>query len=290
VFCRLVLPEEIVPVYWQRLLILLISASLGACSNAFVYNQMDWLIPWYVDDYVDFTREQKADFKAQLIPLLEWHRTEELDSYLLILNRIEADIQQPVTAEAISAWTDEFVAAYQRIEKRSMPLAFELGEQASDAQIAHFMAELYEEQDDYEEEYLTRSEEKVRERGYKNMVDNVDDVLGRLEPEQKETLRAAADQLQRFDAIWLSQRRWWLEQTEEVLRREPGWQERALDLMERREELESPEYREINEQNQLIIYTALAEVLNSRTEKQDKRLRRELDGFREDLQALIGDQ
>ena len=278
------------PVYWQRLLILLISASLGACSNAFVYNQMDWLIPWYVDDYVDFTREQKADFKAQLIPLLEWHRTEELDSYLLILNRIEADIQQPVTAEAISAWTDEFVAAYQRIEKRSMPLAFELGEQASDAQIAHFMAELYEEQDDYEEEYLTRSEEKVRERGYKNMVDNVDDVLGRLEPEQKETLRAAADQLQRFDAIWLSQRRWWLEQTEEVLRREPGWQERALDLMERREELESPEYREINEQNQLIIYTALAEVLNSRTEKQDKRLRRELDGFREDLQALIGDQ
>jgi len=279
-----------VPVYWQRLLILLVSASLGACSNSFVYNQMDWLIPWYVDDYVDFTREQKADFKAQLIPLLEWHRTEELDSYLLILNRIEADIQQPVTAEAISAWTDEFVAAYQRIEKRSMPLAFELGEQASDAQIAHFMAELYEEQDDYEEEYLTRSEEKVRERGYKNMVDNVDDVLGRLEPEQKETLRAAADQLQRFDAIWLSQRRWWLEQTEEVLRREPGWQERALDLMERREELESPEYREINEQNQLIIYTALAEVLNSRTEKQDKRLRRELDGFREDLQALIGDQ
>ena len=278
------------PVYWQRLLILLISASLGACSNAFVYNQMDWLIPWYVDDYVDFTREQKEDFKQQLIPLLEWHRAEELGNYVQILNRIEADLEQPVSAEAISAWTDEFVAAYQRIEERSMPLAFELGEQASDAQIAHFMAELYEEQDEYEEEYLSRSDEKVRERSYKNLVDNVDDVLGRLQSEQKEKLRAAADQLQRFDAIWLTQRRWWLEQTEEVLQREPGWQERALDLMERREELESPQYREINYQNQLIIYAALAEVLNSRTEKQDKRLRRELDGFREDLLVLIGDQ
>ena len=276
---------------WKRgCWLLLVCSALGACSNTFIYNQLDWLVPWYVDDYVDLTRDQKKSFKQQLLPLLEWHRGEELNSYLLILDSIASDLEQPLTAVTISGWSDEFLAAYRRLEERSMPLAFELGEQLSEAQVAKFMAGLYEEQEDFEEEYLSRTDEEVRERSYDNFSDNVADILGRLQPAQKERLRAAAQELQRFDQLWLQQRRWWLEQTGEILQREPGWQQRARDLMARRDEVESPEYREVGAYNQRIIYIALADVLNSRNEKQDARLRREIGSIRKDLSTLIGDR
>ncbi|MCZ6831916.1 MAG: DUF6279 family lipoprotein [Gammaproteobacteria bacterium] len=273
---------------WLRgLLLLVCCGALGACSNTFLYNQLDWLIPWYVDDSVDFTRDQKKSFKQQLLPLLEWHRGEELDNYLLMLALIEADLQQPLTVATVSGWSEEFVAGYQRLEDRSMPLAFELGEQLSAAQLAEFMAGLYEEQEEFEEEYLSRTGEEVHQSSYESFADNVADVLGRLQPSQKERLREAAAELQRFDHLWLEQRRWWLEQTEELLQREPGWQQRARDLMARRDEVESPEYRKVSAHNQQIIYAALADVINARTEKQDARLRREIDGIRQDLLALI---
>jgi hypothetical protein len=273
---------------WLRgSLLILFCGLLGACSNTFIYNQLDWLIPWYVGDYVDLTREQKKSFKQQLLPLLEWHRGEELANYLAFLERLEADLEQPITAATVSAWSDEFVQAYQRLEQRSMPMVFDLAEQLSEDQLAEFMAELYKQQDKYEEEYLSRTDEEVHQRSYENMSDNLGDVLGRLQPEQKERLRQATALLRRFDRLWLEQRLWWLQQTEELLEREPGWQERALDLMARRAELESPEYQAVNEYNQEIIYAALADVLNSRTGKQDARLRREIADIRRDLLKLI---
>ena len=51
-------------------------AALAGCSNSFVYNQLDWLIPWYLGDYVDLNREQQRAFKEQLGELLRWHRSE----------------------------------------------------------------------------------------------------------------------------------------------------------------------------------------------------------------------
>ena len=272
---------------WLRnLLLMLCCGGLGACSSTFVYNQLDWLIPWYVDDYVDLTRAQKKNFKTQLLPLLEWHRGEELANYQLLLTRLETDLQQPVTVATLSAWSDEFQLLYQSLEQRSLPLVFELGEQLTDAQVAEFMAGLYEEQEEFEKEYLTRTEEEVVEDSYDNFVENLSDVLGRLQDAQKERLRVAAQALQRFDNIWLQQRLWWLQQTEELLRREPGWQQRARDLIASREEAYSPEYHRINKHNRDIIYAALADVLNTRTARQSARLQREIDGIRRDLASL----
>jgi uncharacterized protein YutE (UPF0331/DUF86 family) len=268
-------------------LLLVFCGLLGACSNTFIYNLLDWLIPWYVGDYVDLTREQKKSFKEQLRPLLEWHRGEELRNYLAFIDRVEGDLGQPLTAGTISAWSQEFVLAYQRLEQRSMPLVFDMAEQLSDEQLAEFMAELYKEQEEYEEEYLSRTDEEVHERSYENLSENLADVLGRLQPDQKERLLEASALLRRFDRLWLEQRLWWLGQTETLLEREPGWQEQALDLMARREELESPEYQAVNEYNQQVIYAALADVLNARTGKQDARLRREIGDIRRDLLKLI---
>ncbi|MFA9421544.1 MAG: hypothetical protein ACERLB_15445, partial [Gammaproteobacteria bacterium] len=98
--------------------------------------------------------------------------------------------------------------------------------------------------------------------------------------------QAAAD-IVRFDEAWLAQRRTWLQQGEKLLDRKPGWQEAALDLLNNREQFESPAYKAANLHNQEVIYAALADVIEARTQKQDKRLRDEIADFRRDINKLI---
>ena len=59
------------------------------------------------------------------------------------------------------------------------------------------------------------------------------------------------------------------------------------DSIKRRSETVAADYVELYEHNLGVIYAALAETLNSRTEKQDTRLRKKIADLREDLQTLV---
>ena len=44
---------------------------LAACSSTtFVYNRLDTILPWYVDDYVELNREQDKYLDGLLTPFL----------------------------------------------------------------------------------------------------------------------------------------------------------------------------------------------------------------------------
>ena len=271
-----------------RILALLLGISLlGACSNTFIYNQLDWLIPWQVDNYVDLTRDQKKGLKVQLRPLLGWHRREELVSYIAILDRVEADLASPLAGEQIEAWANEMLAAWERVETRMLPIAFDLGAELSDAQMQEFIDTLWERQAELEEEYLPRSQEEFVAENFEDFEENLRELLGRLSEEQLALLGQASETLQRFDTVWLEDRRSWLSRLEELLQREPGWQQAVRDAMEEQERKRSPAYREAYAHNQQIINNTIAGVLNIRSEKQSARLQREINDIRRDLAKLI---
>ena len=260
---------------------------LQACSNTFIYNQLDWLIPWYVDDYVDLTRVQRTDLKVGLKSTLRWHRAEELASYVLIFDRIEQDLQQPVTAATVQSWANLALAAWERVEARMLPLAFELGADLSEEQMQAFIEKLWEQQEEFEEEYLERDDLEYVKDGYETLEENIREFLGRLTPQQKQLLQLAAESLRRFDYAWLEERRAWLEELQGYLQREPGWQQAILDAIEVREQARDTRYSEEYLYNQGVINGAIAGALNLRSDKQSARLQRALDRFREDLNTLI---
>jgi hypothetical protein len=260
---------------------------LSACSNTFMYNQLDWLIPWYMDDYVDLDREQRRAFKAQLRDLLGWHRSEELASYILILDGIREDLQEPVTGSDVEGWANLGLAAYERIEERMLPMLFDLGRQLSDPQMEAFLQRLEQGQRELEEEYLERTDEEYTRDGQENLEDSLSDVLGRLTDEQEQVIAGAAASLQRFDFAWLEERRQWLETLATLLQREPGWEQAIMDALKDREKNRTDAYRSIYRHNAVIINDAIAAVLNLRTGKQDARLMDEIADYQRDLRKLI---
>jgi hypothetical protein len=272
----------------RRTLLVCTVLLLSACSSTtFVYNRLDFILPWYLDDYAELDREQEKYLDGLLSPFLAWHRSVELPRYVKVLEDIEVSLDQPLTADVVAAISIEFENAWFRLEGEALDWLLDLGAKLSDEQIQGFLAELQEQQQEYEEKYLTRSDEEFHDESYDNLQDTMQDYLGRLNRAQRDLLRDTGNGLLRSDRTWLSERAAWLEKLTVLLEREPGWQQRVREAIAARNENVSPEYLRIYEHNLRLIHSAIAELLNSRTEKQDRRLRRKLSELREDLETLI---
>jgi hypothetical protein len=128
----------------RKLSVLLLAAALLAgCTATFTYKHLDWLIPWYVDGYVDLSRDQRRLLQDQLGPALQWHQQEELARYVEILDQIESDLARDVSAEQIQRWADDIISAAERVEERMLSVALDFGSELSDQQIDEFVESLW---------------------------------------------------------------------------------------------------------------------------------------------------
>ena len=261
---------------------------LAACSSTtFVYNRLDSILPWYLDDYVDLNNTQDRQLDEMLAPFLAWHRQQELPRYVALLEQVEADLDGPVSAAEVAGIYAGIEDAWLRLQDKSLDWLLALGASLSDEQVQEFLEELNERQEEYEEEYLERSDLEYREDSYESLVDSMQDYLGRLNDAQRERLRAASLELRRSDSIWLQERAAWLQRLDVLMQRQPGWQQRVREAIALRDETVSEQYNATYEHNLEVIFSAIAAVLDSRSEKQDRRLRAELRDLREDLQTLM---
>ncbi|GAB5452940.1 MAG: hypothetical protein Hals2KO_32680 [Halioglobus sp.] len=260
---------------------------LASCSStSFVYNRLDFLLPWYINGYTDLDRDQEAFLDQRLQPFLDWHRARELPCYVVLLDDMESALQEPVSAADLAGITRNFELAWYRTQDEALEWLFELGAQLTVDQVEEFLAELDEEQEELEEKYLDRSDEEFHEEGYDNLRENVQDYLGRLQKEQRELMRTASEKLQRSDRHWLAERAAFIDELRLEMAREPGWEERVRALIHRQAENPAPEYAQVLEHNITVIQELVAQLLNDRTEKQDAHLRRKLAALRGDLQKL----
>lgn len=270
------------------LVVCLLLLVAGCSGTTFVYNRLNIILPWYMGEYVDLNRAQKKELKGLLEPYLEWHRNQELPLYLEVLEDMEAGLdREELTLEDIDATMESFEQAWLRLEARTLEWMLVLGESLSDEQIADFIEVLREQQEEYREEYLERSDEEYREESYESLLDSAEDYLGRLDWGQRAALETAAASLQRLDEPWLQEREKWLDRMERILQRKPGWQEELRLSLAEREDNVLPEYQAIYDNNLEAIKVATIQVLNGRSEKQDKRLRKKLNGLQKDLATLI---
>ena len=277
--------------FHNRLVATLLVLLLAGCSSTtFVYNRLDFIIPWYVGKYVDLDRAQKKQLDELLIPFLQWHRREELPAYLEWVERLEPQLEKPLTPQQLAAAGEQIQQAWTRIEARGLEWMITLGETLSDEQLAGFMDELWEKQQEYEEEDLARDDAEYREEARENLEEQIEDFLGQINDSQEAMLDKATARLWRADKTWLQERARWLERLGQVLQRQPGWQDELRRAVTLRENYNSEAYLATYEHNASVLYAVIAEVLNSRTADQDRHLRRELESLQEDLTTLRDDR
>ena len=267
---------------------MLLVATLSGCSaTQFIYNRVDILIRWYLDDYVTLDRDQQARFNTRLDALLEWHRLEELPQYVVLLDDALTILDDGVPLESTRAMAARIESAAIRLQDPFLELLLNTGEDLSPVQRTGFIEVLLAKQEELEADRLARDDAEYRDDLGRRFDKQLSRYLGPLTDEQASRLEQGVAAMTRLDHFWLQDRRVWIAALSEILLGdEPDWADQVRALIAGRDEALLPDYREGIDHNGEVILQSSRDVLLLRSDEQDKKLRARLTALRDDLAAL----
>ncbi len=175
----------------MRILIIgLFTLLLSSCSNKLVYNNLDWVITWYSDDYLNLDDEQSDVYEQELLKLLIWHRQEELPKYKHHLLMMHEHIASPLTHDDIHFHIKEIRQHWRRMRTQVSHQIVPLAGQLSSTQIEELFQELAARNDEKLQEYNSQTPEQRRQALFERWEDTLSDIFGKLTAQQIALLKA----------------------------------------------------------------------------------------------------
>ncbi|MCM2679864.1 DUF6279 family lipoprotein [Echinimonas agarilytica] len=162
---------------------------LSGCSFKTTYGWLDWIVPWYVDDYVSLNASQEAVLDHELALVLDWHQREELKRYAAEIEVFRGQI-------ATQSWTPrQWLEQRSRIQSHQQRLLAVVAPglkkiitSLSEQQINELLVNVDESFNDYLDEAEERSDEEWAEHWQERTEDTVEKWLGRLTSQQKQLI------------------------------------------------------------------------------------------------------
>lgn len=207
----------------QRLVLVSVLALLtSGCAVRFVYNQLDWLVPWYLDDYITLEGPQKQLFKSRLDAYLQWHRREQLPLYAEFLDDVADRAKRglkPSDIATIQRRTEELAQA---MVIQLQPDMIELFAMATDKQVDKLFRKFAEDDARFRKEYLDVSVKQQRRQRAKEAEQYVERWTGSLHKEQRKMID---DWSQSYDLM-----------AEELLETRTAWQQEFRRILDMRQD------------------------------------------------------
>ena len=259
----------------------------GCSATQFIYNRVDVLVRWYLDDYVSLDRDQRVQFDERLDIFLEWHRREELPEYVVLLDDALTILDNGVSLDATRDMADRIELAAIRFQDPFLELLLSTGKDLRQEQRVEFIDNMMVKQEEFEADRLARSDDEYREDLEKRFDKQLSRYMGPLTSVQTDRITAGVADMTRLDRFWLEDRRVWIEALSDILlQAADDWPDQVRALIAGREEALLPAYRQGIDHNGEVILQLSRDVLISRTDKQDRKLRGKLLALRDDLAAL----
>ncbi|MEX5595158.1 DUF6279 family lipoprotein [Pseudomonas orientalis] len=275
-----------------KFMVLLLSLSLvlAGCNRVgLAYRNLDVIIPWTLNDYLDMNAGQKSWFNDKLKEHLAWHCTTQLPGYLDWLDRLQQMVDaNQVTDAALQARTVEAKQAIAEIAREITPSAVQLLQGLDDQQVKEMndalAKDLRKRQDEYLKPPLAR---QIKERA-ERMSKRLDAWIGPLSASQQQRVVAWSEALGDQNNEWIGNRAHWQAQFSEALRQRnsPGFAQKMQQLLVDRESLWTPEYRAAYAQTEAAARSLIVDLMAQSTEQQRMKLSQKIDKVRGDFQAL----
>jgi hypothetical protein len=265
--------------------------ALTGCSRVqFVYGQLDWLVPFYLNTYVTLDDEQYAFLETEVARLLEWHCSAHLRDYAQLLREADSDFQQGrVTPERLISYTKRLERYWLEILQQALPSIAELLHRATDEQIDELF-EVFEERNEEARERLTESTpDELLEDYQERMTEELERWFGAVTPDQAERVVAWSERFQplgeegiAFRKGWQARLRGLLEDRSDVAR----LQTRLEALFGQTDDLRPPAYRARLEHNRRVTVELIADVAATLTPEQLAHMAERIEGLAGDFEEL----
>jgi len=279
---------------WRVLLVLLLVSALSGCGVRVLYHQLDWLIPWQLQDYVTLDAPQRAQLGVLLEERLEWHCRTQLPRYAEWLRGVEGDLRQgAIHPEWFDERADDVGAFWTELMR---PLSHDLTSvllDASDAQIDELFRNLDARTREHMETFVNREDHVLVQERAERLESRLRRWFGRMNSDQRTRIHAWSEDLGLFAHEWLENRGRWQTQLRHALAesdRRPGSLQPALErLMVHPEQTWSPDYVERVARQRHATGRLLADLYRLSSERQRDRLIARTGSLARDFERLTCD-
>lgn len=282
---------------FTKIIIIAMLILFSSCSMVRVgYDQGPRLAWWWLDGYVDFSREQKPHAKQAIRQWFGWHRSSQLSEYADWLSVMRIKINDPLTPEQVCRWSEELqdiiAPAFDRAVQLGTPVVLSLGE----AQW-HFLEQRYVKSNDkLRRDYLQPNPNDRLKASIKRSVKRIENLYGDIDERQRNLIYASIETSPFNPKAWLLERQRRQQvalSTLQQLATESTPTEQAAatlrTLIEHTYRSDNPDYRAY--QVSLAEYTCgfIARMHNSTTPSQRQHAHDKLKSWETDLRALTAD-
>ena len=190
---------------------------IGGCSLKSVYNNLDYLIPSYVEGMVslDDMLEKRVEQRTQV--LINWHRNTQLKQYADLLLSYQQDFGPQLTEERVSQHMTAMESLWQPLgEKLNEEMAILLP-LLNDEQLEELFDSIDDKNEDFYDEYVDLDEAELIVEYSDSLLENYESWLGELTEQQEADIEKAAYKFHTSAHLRLEQRKKWQRNIREIL-------------------------------------------------------------------------
>ncbi|MDJ0831982.1 MAG: DUF6279 family lipoprotein [Gammaproteobacteria bacterium] len=270
-------------------LMMLMLLLLTGCAVKFIYNQLDWLIPWYLDDYVTLDPVQAVQFDAELENYLRWHRTQQLPEYADFLQWVAQASEDGFDRQEVDQIQLRSQAFADILFRRLGPSMVELLQQLTDEQIEEMYVNFAAENAEFREKYIEQKVIKQRYKRAKDIRRFIERWTGPLDDDQRQLIREWSQDYQLMGAEFIQSRVDWQARLKLALQKrdnESEFEAAVLEIFAQRRMGRTDSYWNKFEFNQQLIKQLYLDIDQSLSESQRQRSIGKLNAYAQDFREL----
>ncbi len=274
------------------LLILALVVMLGSCSIKVTYSFLDNLMNWQIGRYVTLKGEQKDLASATFKDFHRWHRETQLTLYADYLESIKLTLLEgDVSADYLHEESNKLQLLIDKSVEQLLPGLTDIASSLTDAQIDEVRKNLKKERDEYKRDYVDDEDEKIQKRRIRDVTRYMGQFFGRFSESQKKRMLDWETNLHPYEELMLAQQEEWETGFVDAMQyrdNKPELQNRLHKLMFYRTDDWDTELQAQLDINQQATFIMLADLFNSQTPKQKKKMRNKFDQYIRDFRSLAG--
>ena len=262
----------------------ILSLLLASCSSKFAYNNLDWWVYWYLDDYIELNDRQEEQFDDYLNNWLSWHKRSELTRYKAHLEQVKQQVvEDKLNYETLLKHLESAKSHWERVRDEVSPELAIMAKELSDEQVVTLFAALEKdnkEEENEREEELKKTEQARLEKRIERIEEMVEERIGDLTKDQKQIVSTYSTQYISTSGDWLKYRR----DIQNAARRlfvtrssNTNFADELIYLMQHPEDYRSEAYQQASTQNTKVMATMLSEIISVLTAKQKSTLIEHID-------------
>jgi len=274
----------------SRLALCLCFVLSVSCTRVdLAYRNLDVIVPWTLNDYLDMNRDQKSWFKQRLGEHLRWHCSTQLPAYLQWVQNLQQDIAANRLDDArLQALGNQAEQAIQQVAVEITPSAVQLLQGLDDNQV-RAMGQAFDEDIQKHRDELVQLplDQQVSERS-ERMEKRLKPWLGSLNEGQRQRIAAWSRSLGEQNRLWIDNREQWQKQMLAAVqqRHAADFPERIARLLQHRQQFWTPEYAQVAPRTEAAGRSLMLGVLADSTPPQRALLQTRLNDLRDDFSQL----